>query len=280
MMERHHHRGILPPLVTTLLIVFLYLPLVLVVLFSFQGPASLSLPLHNLTLHWYGAVFHSSEFHTAIENSLIVASCVAVVTFILGTVTAFGLSRVPARIRGPLGLALFLPMTLPGLFLGLALLTYFSRLHMRLSLTTVIIGHVVQILPFFLLIARVALERLDVSLEEAAASLGASPLVVFRRVTLPQVLPTLIGAAALSFMLSLDEFVVTFFTIGSGYTLPILIYSLLRRQLTPTINVVSTLLLTVTLALWVGTFLLLAVRERRRLGLRADAAFVPTGVAA
>ena len=129
-----------------------------------------------------------------------------------------------------------------------------------------VLAHLVYVFPYFLLIAVAALDRLDPALEESAADLGASPWVVFRRVTLPQIWPLLVGATALSFALSFDEFIITFFVIGSDSTLPMFIWSSLRRTVDPSINTISTLLMAITLLVWVVAFLfaLRAARSRRR----------------
>ena len=154
----------------------------------------------------------------------------------------------------PIGLLFFLPITLPGLFIGIAMLVSFRRVDFQLSLATVAIAHFVYVFPFFLLIAKAALNRLDPALEEAASDLGASPFKVFRKVTLPQVWPILIGATSLAFALSFDEFIITFFVIGSDSTLPMYIWSSLRRTIDPSINVISTMLMLITLLLWVIAF--------------------------
>jgi spermidine/putrescine transport system permease protein len=122
------------------------------------------------------------------------------------------------------------------------------------------------VFPFFFLVARAALERLDPALEETAADLGAGRWTVFRRVTLPQVWPVLVGAACLAFALSFDEFVITFFVIGPDSTLPLYIWSGLRRTIDPSINAISTLLLAFTMLLFVVTYLLTTWSERRRRG--------------
>ena len=147
-----------------------------------------------------------------------------------------------------MSLLFFLPITLPGLFLGISMLVFFARIDLKLSLVTVVLAHCVYAFPYFLLIAVAALDRLDPALEESAADLGASPWVVFRRVTLPQIWPILVGATALAFALSFDEFIITFFVIGSDSTLPMFIWSSLRRTVDPSINTISTLLMAITLA--------------------------------
>ena len=181
-----------------------------------------------------------------------------------GTLASFGLARTRSRLRGPLALLFFLPITLPGLFIGLSMLVFFVRTNIDLSLTTVIIAHCVYVFPYFLLIAIAALERLDPALEEAAADLGANGWLRFWRVTMPQIWPLLVGATCLAFALSFDEFVITFFVIGPDGTLPLYIWSQLRRTVDPSINVVSTLLMTVTLVLWLVAFLFALRAARRR----------------
>ena len=250
--------------ITFAALIFLYLPLVVVVLFSFHRTAGLSFPFEGFSLRWYRAVWSSDDFRSAALNSLWVALPTAGLTLILGTLAAYALSRTSSRMRAPLALLFFLPITLPGLFLGLALLVFFARVHLDLSLKTVVMAHLVYVFPYFLLMAVAVLDRLDPALEEAAADLGASPTKVFRRVTLPQIWPVLVGATCLAFALSFDEFIITFFVAGSDPTLPLYIWSRLRRTIDPSINVISTWLLLISLTLWVVAFVLTLRAERRR----------------
>jgi ABC-type spermidine/putrescine transport system permease subunit II len=252
--------------ITILALVFLFVPLVLMVLFSFHSTGGLTFPFEGFSLRWYDEVFSSSAFRSALKNSAIVATSVAAVTLVLGTAAAYGLSRMPGKLRVPMAFLFFLPTTLPGLFLGISMLVYFARIDLTLSLVTVVIAHFVYVIPYYLLISSAALDRLDPALEESAADLGASPWLVFRKVTLPQVWPILAGATVLAFALSFDEFIITFFVIGSNSTLPMYIFSSLRRTVDPSINTISTLLLAVTLVLWVIAFLFTvrAARGRRR----------------
>ena len=250
-------------------LLFLYVPLAVVVLFSFHNTGSLSLPFTGFSLRWYRFVLSDPGFRSALENSLLVAACTAGVTLLLGTLASFGLARTRSRLRGPLALLFFLPITLPGLFIGLSMLVFFVRVKLDLSLTTVIIAHCVYVFPYFLLIAIAALERLDPALDEAAADLGANGWLRFWRVTMPQIWPLLVGATCLAFALSFDEFVITFFVIGPDGTLPLYIWSQLRRTVDPSINVVSTLLMAVTLVLWLVAFLF-ALRAARRKAASGD----------
>lgn len=258
------HKSPFTGAVTVVALLFLYVPLLVVVLFSFHRTAGLSFPFEGLSLRWYREVFSSFTFRSALENSLFVALPVAACTFFLGTLAAYGLSRTTSRWRGPLAVLFFLPITLPGLFLGISLLVAFSRVGLHLSLKTVVLAHLVYVFPYFLLIARAALDRLDPALEEAAADLGASPWRVFRRVTFPQIWPVLAGATCLAFALSFDEFIITFFVIGSDSTLPMYIWSSLKRTIDPSINVISALLLLVSLVLWTVAFFVTVRVERRR----------------
>ena len=139
---------------------FLWLPLLVVVLFSLHATASLSFPFDGFSLRWYERVFENPEVRAAVRNSLVVATSTALVTLGLATLAAYGMSRSRSRWRAPLSLLFFLPITLPGLFIGVALLIAFSRLEYSLSLVTVTIAHLVYVFPFFFLLARAALERL------------------------------------------------------------------------------------------------------------------------
>lgn len=264
MRARIAQRGLAGGIFTALVMFFLLFPLALVALFSLHSSPSLTFPFEGFSTRWYSEVFGSQDFREALFNSLKLAFATAAFTFLFGTAAAYGVTRSGSRLAG-VGIAIFLlPITLPLLFIGIALLIVLRRAGIELSLLTILIGHTVIAFPFFFMIARVALERLDPMLEEAAADLGASPWTSFRKVTLPQVLPVLLGATALAFMVSLDEFVVTFFVSGNDTTLPLYIYSRLRTTLNPSINVVSTLLMAITFALFVFAFVMGIRAERRR----------------
>lgn len=248
--------------IVVIALVFLFTPLLVVILFSFHSTAALTLPFEGFSVRWYRAVLESPEFRASLRYSTIVAVTVAVTTFLLGTAAAWGLSRVPTRFRGPVSLLLFLPLTVPGLFLGLSMLVLFNEASVSLSLGTVIIAHLVYVLPYFLLVAVAAVSRLDRALEEAGADLGATQWQVFVKVTFPQVWPVLLGASLLAFALSFDEFVITFFVIGPESTLPLYVFSSLRRTVDPSINAISTLLLLVSLLVFVVAALITGRRPR------------------
>jgi len=249
---------------TLIVLTFLYAPLMIVVLFSFHSSGGLSLPFEGFSLRWYEDVLLKDEFRAAALNSLIVAVATSVTTLLVGMLASIGLSKVRGRARPVLGALFFVPLTLPGLFIGLSLLVWFSRIGLPPSLATVTLAHVVYVFPYFILILMAVLTRLDPTLEETAADLGANPWQVFQRVTLPQIWPIMLAASCLTFALSFDEFIITFFVIGSDSTLPMYIWSQLRRTVNPGINVISTLLLAITMILWAVAFIALLRSERRR----------------
>jgi spermidine/putrescine transport system permease protein len=241
-------------------VLFMLLPLFLVVLFSFNESALTSLPLTGLTFAWYERLFEHRSFWPALENSLIVGFTVAIVSVIVGTLAALALSTMNARRAGALINALSLPVMLPALIIGVSLICYFVRfLDLRLSLLTVIFGHLVIAQPFVVLIVHARMSTFNHAVVDSARDLGASRFTAFRTVTLPIIRPTIIGAALIALSLSLDDFVITFFTIGGGNTLPTLVWGMVRTSLDPTINAIATLLIALSIgstviALWLSRY--------------------------
>ena len=231
-----------------LVVVFMATPLFLVILFSFNQSALTSLPLTGLTLDWYRKLFDNNSFWPALQNSLIVGFTVAIASVVTGTLAAMALARMRERIAGSIISALSVPIMLPPLILGIALAVFFVRLlDLRLSLGTVILGHMMIAQPFVVLIVYARLATFDWTTVDAARDLGASPLTAFRTVVLPMIQPTIIGAALIALSISLDDFVITFFTLGGGNTLPTLVWGLVRTSLDPTINAMATLLIVLSI---------------------------------
>ncbi len=234
---------------SSLALVFLFLPTLIIVLFSFNASPSLSFPIRSLSLRWYREVLVSAHFNAALRNTLIVGIVTALVTMAIGTLAALGLARYRFKLRPAIITLTVMPITLPALFIGLSLLSYFSFLNIRLSLLTVVIGHLIYTLPYFVLVAHARLERFDLAIEEAARDLGATVWQTFWRVTFPIIGPSALGAGILVFALSFDEFLISFFVIGSESTLPMLIWSMMRRAIDPRVNVISTLVMVFSLIL-------------------------------
>ena len=250
--------------ITISALVFLFVPLGVVLLFSFHASGSLSFPFEGFSLRWYRDLMVNENFREAVANSMFIATVTAAVTLVVGTLAAYGLSRSPVKLQPVLSLVFFLPLTLPGLFLGLSLLVMFAEVNISLSMVTVAAAHLIYVLPYFMLIAVGALQRLDPALNEAAEDLGAPPRTVFSKVILPQVWPVILGATFLAFALSFDEFIITFFVIGPDSTLPMFIWSSLRRTIDPSINTISSVLLAATLLLFVIAFAFTVRAERQR----------------
>jgi spermidine/putrescine transport system permease protein len=251
---------------TWALILFLLSPVVIVVLFSFNDSPDSSLPIRGLDFHWYRVFFHDTQLLTAAKHSAIVALLAAGICAVMGTLAAIGIVRrggLTARLTTGL---VVLPLLVPLLLVGVSLLTFFSHLGVRLSLATVIIGHVVITLPLVVFTVSTRLAGVDVALEEAAAVLGANRWQVFRHVTFPLIRASIFSASLLVIAVSLDEFLVTFFTAGTQQTLPLVIWGEMRTGVTPEINVVSTLLLLTTSLLVVGSRRAARLQISARLG--------------
>jgi ABC-type spermidine/putrescine transport system permease subunit II len=223
---------------------FLYVPVLLLAFFSFNKSAAGNLPFTGFTFKWYADLFRDYLVIDAFKNSLIVAAITSLVSTAIGTAAAFALVRSQLRFAEFLRVFFVLPMMIPGLLIGIALLVFFSSLlSLPLSLGTVIIGHVVMTTPFVVLVVASRLMGFDRKLEWAAADLGANPIATFRHITLPLIVPGILAGALFAFTLSLDEFVITLFTIGPQTTLPLYVFSQVKFGVTPKINALATLLL-------------------------------------
>ncbi|HEX5004368.1 MAG TPA: ABC transporter permease [Gemmatimonadales bacterium] len=224
----------------------LHLPVVVLVAYSFNA-ARYSAAWSGFTLHWYAALLERPDILRALRLSLVVASTSTLLATVLGTLVAMALAR--ARFRGSRLIegGLYLPIVTPEIVAGISLLILFAAVQVPLGVGTVIVAHTAFCLPFVAVVVLARLRGMDRTLEEAALVLGADELTAFRRVTLPQLAPGILAGALLAFTLSLDDFVITFFVAGPGATtLPVLVYSMVRRGVEPTINAVSTLLVVLT----------------------------------
>ena len=235
-------RGILVPL--WLGYVFLYLPILIVVVMSFNDSENLFV-WRGFSLRWYPELFADERIMQGLVNTLIVATGATAIATVLGTLLAYGIQHYT---RGGLIRAFAIaPAILPDLLLGIGLLTFFSLLTVTLGLHSVVLAHAVFATAFVTAIVLARMAGLDPSLEEASRDLGAGPVRTFVRVTLPQLAPGIVAGALLAFTLSIDEFVIAFFTTAPTQpTLPIVIYSMVRFGVTPEVNALATLLLLVS----------------------------------
>lgn len=240
---------------------FLYLPIAVLILFSFNDNRSMSLPLKDFTWRWYEAFLANEDMLEAIGNSLYVASIATTITCLIGVPAALALDRYNFPGKAAFRRAVLLPIALPGIITGISMLNMAKMLGVNLSLETVIAGHATALVSIVVTQVYARLQRFNRRLEEASADLGVGPVRTFWRVTLPNIKSAIIGSALLSFTLSFDEIPVTFFLTGRDNTLPMYIYSTMRRGITPEINAVGTVIILVSLVLIVLSVVLLRDRS-------------------
>nr|WP_024310000.1 ABC transporter permease [Pseudomonas sp. P818] len=242
--------------------VFLYLPIGLIVACSFNSNPINMMIWDGFSLDWYRSLFGLStrlsenalyvestdQLLAALRTSLVVALTTTAISTVIGTLTALAIARYRFRLQKFYRVLLFMPMLMPDIVLGIALLIFFVGVGLPLGKLSIIIGHCTFLISYVFLIVSARLAGMDTRLEEASADLGASPWTTFRRVTLPQILPGVVGGALLAFIISMDDLVITYFIAGvDSTTLPVFIYGMIRRGIKPEINAIATLLLIASL---------------------------------
>jgi spermidine/putrescine transport system permease protein len=248
-----------------LLYFFIYAPIIVVIVYSFNA-ARFGAGWSGFTTKWYGALMENSIALSAAKNTLQLAVFSTAISTTLGTLLGYGLSRFEFPGKKIFARFLYIPVFIPDIILAVALLLFYSLARswlglFELGLATMVLAHVTFQIPFVAIVVRSRLVGLDPALEEAARDLGANEWQTFRHVTLPLILPGILAGGMLAFTLSLDDFVVSFFTSGPGSTtLPILIYSSVKRGITPDINALSTL---IVLASIVGTVVVTLLQRSR-----------------
>ena len=240
---------------------FMISPLLILILFAFSDKSLLAFPIPGLTIDWFTKLLATPQFWAAFQNSLVITATVGAVSTVIGTMAATALVRLRPRVSSLTMALLTLPVMLPPLVLGVSLLTYYTSVGVGLGLPMVILSHLVFTQPLVILIVYARLANFDDAVVDSARDLGASPLQAFFTVTLPIIRPTLIGAALIAMALSLDDFLITFFTIGGGNTLPTFIWGMLRKGVNPTINVSAMIQMTLTIG--VSLVALRVTRYRR-----------------
>lgn len=233
---------------------FLYLPVLILIVFSFNDTRSVAV-FSGFSTEWYVRLSHNTELLDAARNSLLVGLITTIVATTIGTLTALAMDRYRFKLRTAFDANLYLPIVIPEIVMGISLLLFFNQalfpflqnafgVKASTGLHTITISHIAFDIPFVYVIVRARLADFDRTLEEAAADLGADEWQTFKRVTLPLLMPGIIGGALMAFTLSLDDYLITVFTKGvQEQTMPLYIYSLVRRGVTPEINALSSVLL-------------------------------------
>ncbi|MCX6045150.1 MAG: ABC transporter permease [Chloroflexi bacterium] len=253
---------------------FLYAPIVVLIVFAFNSSKT-NIVFEGVVnqgacgpFYWFCKLFSNDDVLDAAKNTLTIAFISTIVSAIIGTMAALALQRYDFPVKRASEAALYIPIVIPEIVMGIGILVFFSALftwfnstfglvgdgRLAMGLGTVIVSHIAFSIPFVTLVVRARLHGFDKSLEEAAMDLGANEFTTFRRVTFPLIAPGVLSGALLAFTLSLDDFIITFFTTGPGSTtLPIYVYGLLRRIVTPEVNALSTIwILTVLIVVFIS----------------------------
>ena len=247
-----------------LVVVFLYAPIVILLIFSFNNAEIPAFPLSGFTLHWYHQFLTNSELKSSLKTSAIVAALSSAVAVLLGILSAIALVRHRFRGTGPVSALLLSPLVIPYVVFGLALLLLFHTTGIQRSIFTVVIGHIVITLPYTILVLMPRLQQIDVSLEEAAYDLGASRLRTFRSITFPLLLPAVVSAYLIAFTTSFDEYAVASFVVGTRSTFPIYLYSAIRFPSNlPQVIAVAVVVISVSLFVVIAAEIGRRVAERR-----------------
>jgi spermidine/putrescine transport system permease protein len=240
---------------------FLYLPIAVLVVFSFNA-SRLNVNWEGFTLAWYAKLLTNASILAAAKNSLLIAAVTTVLSTVLGTGLALGMHRNSTALGRITELFVYVPVIVPETVMGISLLAFFVLTNIQLGVTSVIISHVAFCAPFVALIVQARLEGFDDSLVEAALDLGATEWQALFRVTLPVAAPGIVAGGLLAFTMSLDDFIVTFFTAGPGSTtLPLYIFSMVKFGVSPEINALCTVLLVISAAAIVAYDKLVRIRD-------------------
>ncbi len=238
---------------TTIMYLFLYLPILILVIFSFNASKS-RVTWNGFTLYWYERLFDDKEVLAALFNTLLVALVAAVLSTIIGTMASIGISSLNKKVKKIVMSFTNIPMISPEIVTGVSLMLLYVFVYSRFGflkpgLVTLILSHITFCLPYVILSILPKLRQFDKSLYEAALDLGCTPMNAFFKITIPQIMPGILSGALMAFTLSIDDFVISYFTSGTVQTLPIIIYSMTRKIISPEINALSTLLFGIVLFL-------------------------------
>jgi len=220
---------------------FIYAPILILIVFSFNTQ-KLNIRWEGFTFHWYEVLFKDGQVLLATRNTIIIAIISTVVATIIGTMAALAMQRYRFPFYNTSETLMYIPIVIPEVVMGISLLVFFVMIKFTLGLTTIALSHIAFNVPFVTLVVRARLHGYDKAIDEASMDLGANEITTFRRVTLPTIMPGVLSGAMLALTLSLDDYVITYFTAGPGSTtLPLRVYSMVRFIVTPEINALSTI---------------------------------------
>ena len=228
---------------------FLYLPILVLVVFSFNT-SKMNIVFEGFTLKWYQTLLKNRSLLEAFGNTLIVSFVSTTVSTIIGTLSAYALRKYQFFGKKLIVKLLYIPIVIPEIVLGISLLSVYTLFQLDLGLGTLILSHIAFSIPYVIISVKSVLDQLNPQLEDSAKDLGANPFRVFWNVTLPNLIPGITSGAMLAFTLSLDDVVISYFTAGPGSnTLPLKIYSMIKTGITPDVNALSTIILIITLSI-------------------------------
>mgnify|MGYP001027171806 CR=1 FL=1 len=238
-----------PKVYLILLLIIMYLPVIVVIIYSFNNSKSDAI-WGGFTLKWYGQMFQNQSLMEALKNSLIVAFISCLLSTVIGTIGAVGIVRADLKSKGMVESLATIPIMIPEIILGMVFLAVFSFLNLPFGMMTLIIAHISFCVPYIFIVVKGRLAGMDKSIEEAARDLGATPLRTFIDITLPLIMPAVLSGTLLAFAMSLDDVVISFFVTGpETNTLPVKIYSQIKVGVSPEINALCTMMLLVTFAI-------------------------------
>jgi spermidine/putrescine transport system permease protein len=247
-----------------LLVVFLYAPIAILLIFSFNDSAIPTFPLSGFTLQWYRQFIHNADLRAALETSAMIALVSSVGAVLLGIVASIALARRRFAGKAAVSALLLSPLVIPYIVFGISLLLFFHAAGISRSILTVVIGHIVITLPYTILVLAPRLNQIEVALEEAAADLGASPFQTFRLVVLPLIVPAVLSAFLIAFTTSFDEYAVASFVVGTRVTFPIYLYSALRFPSNlPQVIAVAVVVMIISIVVVISAEIGRRVAERR-----------------
>lgn len=243
-----------------LIFLFLYLPIIVLIIFSFNS-AKYGSNWTSFTLEWYRELFTDRSILSAVKNTILIALLSSIISVIIGTIASIGIESMKPKYKKIIYNLSYIPMVNPDIVVGVSLLSLFSLFaFLKLGIFTLVIAHVTFCVPYVVFSVLPKLKQLDPNLEEAALDLGATPMTAFWKVIFPEISPGILNGFLLSITMSLDDFIVSFFTTGSGVsTLSIQVYSMTKRGITPELNALTTLMFVIILSLMIINY----VRERK-----------------